>query len=93
MKCRALKLNVRLIYLQQDGAINIYMREHAMLARVYILLFVGVVVVVDALLNYCEFRHGCKSGHIKLSRVNSRRIKIRVDLRRVNIRVICVASH
>jgi hypothetical protein len=91
-----------------------------MLARVYILLFVvvvAVVVVVDALLNYCEFRHcctpsrllrisswpfdvtrlatmpGCKSGHIKLNRVNSRRIKIRVDLRRVNIRVICVASH
>jgi hypothetical protein len=39
-----------------------YPREHAMLARVYILLFVVgvvVVVVVDALLNYCEFRHGC----------------------------------
>jgi hypothetical protein len=42
-----------------------YPREHAMLARVYILLFVVVggvvVVVVDALLNYCEFRHGCTS--------------------------------
>jgi hypothetical protein len=44
-----------------------YPREHAMLARVYILLFVVVgvvvvVVVVDALLNYCEFRHGCTSS-------------------------------
>jgi hypothetical protein len=36
-----------------------YPREHAMHARVYILLFVVVVVVVDALLNYCEFRHYC----------------------------------
>jgi hypothetical protein len=40
-----------------------------MLARVYILLFVGVVVVVvvvvvDALLNYCEFRHGCTSSSL-----------------------------
>jgi hypothetical protein len=41
-----------------------------MLARVYILLFVvvvvgvGVGVVVDALLNYCEFRHGCTSGRV-----------------------------
>jgi hypothetical protein len=34
-----------------------------MLARVYILLFVGVVVV-DALLNYCEFRHGCASRRV-----------------------------
>jgi hypothetical protein len=50
-------------------------------------------VMVARLVIYCEFRHGCKSGHVKLSRVNSRRIKIRVDLRRVNIRVICVASH
>jgi hypothetical protein len=33
-----------------------------MLARVYILLFVVVVVVVDALLNYCEFCHGCTSS-------------------------------
>jgi hypothetical protein len=49
-----------------------YPREHAMLARVYILLFVvvvggggGVVVVaVDALLNYCEFRHGCTSSSL-----------------------------
>jgi hypothetical protein len=39
---------------------SFYPREHAMLARVYILLcVVVVVVVVDALLNYCEFRHGC----------------------------------
>jgi hypothetical protein len=35
---------------------------------------------------YCEFRHGCKSG-CKLCRVNSRCIKICIDLRRVNIRV------
>jgi hypothetical protein len=45
-----------------------YPREHAMLARVYILLFVVVVVVVgvvvDALLNYCEFRHGCTSSSL-----------------------------
>jgi hypothetical protein len=46
-----------------------YPREHAMLARVYILLFVGVVVVVvvvvvDALLNYCEFRHGWTSSSL-----------------------------
>jgi hypothetical protein len=45
-----------------------YPREHAMLARVYILLFVvvvvGVGVVVDALLNYCEFRHGCTSRRV-----------------------------
>jgi hypothetical protein len=50
---------------------NFYPREHAMLARVYILLFVVVVVVVgvvvvvvDALLNYCEFRHGCTSSSL-----------------------------
>jgi hypothetical protein len=40
-----------------------------MLARVYILLFVvvvgvGVGVVVDALFNYCEFRHGCTSRRV-----------------------------
>jgi hypothetical protein len=51
---------------------SFYPREHAMLARVYILLFVVVVVVgvvvvvvvVDALLNYCEFRHGCTSSSL-----------------------------
>jgi hypothetical protein len=69
--------------------------------------FCIVVVVVapagDALLNYCEFRHGCNLHvksfianfvmvasrvvvcHVKLSRVNSRSIKIRVDLRRVTL--------
>jgi hypothetical protein len=51
---------------RSDG--NFYPREHAMLARVYILLFVVgvvvVVVVVDALLNYCEFRHGCTSSSL-----------------------------
>jgi hypothetical protein len=39
-------------------------------------------VMVACRVVYCEFRHGCKSGSCV-----SRRIKICVDLRRVNIRV------
>jgi hypothetical protein len=45
---------------------------------------------VDALLNYCEFRHGCTSSsllRISSCHVNSCCIKICVNLRRVNIRV------
>jgi hypothetical protein len=62
------------IYFRFMGGLSgafFYPREHAMLARVYILLFVVVVVVVvvDALLNYCEFRHGCTSS--RLLRISS----------------------
>jgi hypothetical protein len=63
---------------------------------------VVVVVAVDALLNYCEFRHGCTSSSLLLisswhgftsgscvsRKIESRQfIKICIDLRRVNIRV------
>jgi hypothetical protein len=73
-----------------------------MLARVYILLccccgggggFTQLLLISSWLhvrsfiANFVKVASRVVVCHVKLSRVNSRRIKIRVDLRHVNIRV------
>jgi uncharacterized membrane protein len=74
-----------------------FLPARACSSRVYILLFVvgvgvGVgVVVVDALLNYCEFRHGCMSSKFiaNFVMVASRVVVCHVALK---FALICVAS-